>query len=123
MTRNVNSAGLCRAALVSIAALLAGCAMHSMPAEEMGLARSAVNAAAGTRAEATPDLQRAQRKLVLAQRWIDAKDYGPARWLAEQAEVDAELARARTEADAAQMTLAQRERSLTAVRSIAERRL
>ena len=46
------------------------------------------------------DLRRCRRaakqdgsdKLELTRRWIEARDYKPARWLAEQAQVDAELA-------------------------------
>ena len=41
---------------------------------------------------AAADLKLAQDKLALGKRWIAAKDYQPALWLVEQAQVDAELA-------------------------------
>jgi len=68
-------------------------------------------AGAAAAGQATPELARSQRKVSLAQRWIDAGDYGPARWLAEQAEVDAELALARRASAHARLALAARERA------------
>jgi hypothetical protein len=44
---------------------------------------------------APADLDLAREKLALARRWTQAKDYRPARWLAEQAKVDAEVAEVR----------------------------
>jgi hypothetical protein len=81
--------------LAAAAALLAAC--QSLPAEEMSRARAMVEGAtlASVGRSAAPELARSRQKVALAQRWIDAGDYGPARWLAEQAEVDAELALAR----------------------------
>lgn len=93
-------------------ALLAAC--QSLPAEEMTRARALVESAtlAGVGRSRVPEVGRSQEKLRLAQRWIDARDYGPARWLAEQAQVDAELALAREAAQAASEALAARERAV-----------
>lgn len=97
--------------LAAAAALLAAC--QSLPAEEVDRARAKLDGAtlAGIGSPAAPELARSQRKVGLAQRWIDAGDYGPARWLAEQAEVDAELALARREAERARAALAAREQA------------
>jgi Domain of unknown function (DUF4398) len=52
-------------------------------------------------------MQSAQEKLGLTSRWIAARDYEPARWLAEQAQVDAELAEMKASAVKAQNAAAQ----------------
>jgi hypothetical protein len=49
-------------------------------------------AAAGAAEHAPAELALAQEKLALGKRWIAAHDYAPAKWLVEQAQVDAELA-------------------------------
>jgi len=48
--------------------------------------------AAGAAEHAPAELALAQEKLALGKRWIAARDYEPAKWLVEQARVDAELA-------------------------------
>ena len=75
--------------------LAAGCATQTLPSQEIGQAQAAIGIASHA---ASPDLDRARAKLALSGRWVDARDYGPARWLAEQAEVDAELAAVRAAA-------------------------
>lgn len=97
------SARLFGTAILYAATVLSGCA--AVPTEEMATARSAILAAGGN----GPDLARAENKMALANRWVAAKDYGPARWLAEQAAVDAELAAARGASQAARIALAERE--------------
>jgi PBP1b-binding outer membrane lipoprotein LpoB len=80
---------------VLLAALfLAGCAANPAPTEQLARSEAAIAAAldAGAPELATAELESAQAKMKLAQRWIAAKDYKPARWLVEQAQVDAELA-------------------------------
>ena len=47
---------------------------------------------AGAALYAATELNNAKEKLRLTRRWIEAGDYAPARWLAEQAQIDAELA-------------------------------
>ena len=98
-----------RLLLAGAAMLLAAC--QSLPAEEVSRARAMVAGAtlSGIGHPASPEAARSEQKVALAQRWIDAGDYGPARWLAEQAEVDAELALARRAAEQAHMALAARE--------------
>lgn len=104
----------CRFILACAAAVLGGC--QSLPADEMAGARATVARASLAPLGHAPELARSQGKLDLAQRWIDARDYGPARWLAEQAEVDAEFAVARSAAEQALMALAAREQDRAAYR-------
>lgn len=92
MKSSARSTASTTALLLVAASFAAGCSLQPRPTDELAQARVAVTQAVDA---AVPGAQGAQTKVVLAQRWIDAKDYGPARWLAEQAEVDAELALAR----------------------------
>jgi hypothetical protein len=82
-----------RAALALCAVLTAGCA-DLPPAEGLQASHAAVAHAedAGAAQFAPRDLALAHEKLRLGERWIAAGDYKPARWLLEQARVDAELA-------------------------------
>lgn len=100
-----------RLVLAGAVTLLAAC--QSMPSEEMSHARDNVaNASlASLGSPEAPELARSRQKLALAHRWVEAGDYGPARWLAEQAEVDAELALARRASEQARLALAARERA------------
>ena len=70
----------------------AGCA--TAPVDELRASYASVALAvdAGAAELAPAELARAREKIGLAERWIAAEDYAPARWLAEQARVDAELA-------------------------------
>ena len=80
-------------ALVSLVFILNGCSTTGLPEREIAEARSAVRLAAqAVGPQSSAQLQNAQRKFALAQRWIAAKDFRPALWLVEQARVDAELA-------------------------------
>lgn len=83
----------CRA--LALACLLAaGCASTTETSNEIEAARSSLEAA--RQAGATPsETSAAESKLSLTTRWMEASDYLPARWLAEQAKVDAELATVR----------------------------
>lgn len=107
MNRDTPSRLLSTAAMLCAGGLFAGCA--TQPTEAMAQARTAITEGLQGAGADAPDLQRAQQKMVLAQRWIDAKDYGPARWLAEQAEVDADLAVARAATQDARRAHAQRD--------------
>jgi hypothetical protein len=71
-----------------------GCATHPIPTVQMAASQAAIAGAldAGAAELAPRELKSAQDKMELTKRWIAAKDYQPARWLAEQAQVDAELA-------------------------------
>jgi hypothetical protein len=83
---------------MAVAALAAaGCAVNPVPREQLAGAEAAIAAAiaAGAAQHAARELQSAREKIALSKRWIASGDYEPASWLAEQALVDAELAKAK----------------------------
>ena len=73
--------------------LTGGCG-SAPPLRELGESRAAVihAIAAGAERAAPRELALAREKIRLGERWMRASDYTPARWLVEQARVDAELA-------------------------------
>lgn len=77
-----------------LAAAAAGCAINAVPADQIALAERAIGAAreAGAAQAAKEELHLAEEKLQLGRRWAQTGDFKPARWLAEQAQVDAEVA-------------------------------
>jgi hypothetical protein len=77
-----------------IALATVGCAANP-PVEQLASSERAIAAAVAEDAEALAprDLHLARFKLDLSRRWLAAGDHEPARWLAEQAQIDAELAR------------------------------
>lgn len=92
--------------MMSVAAvvLLAACASIPPPVEQMAVSRAAVNSAnsAGV-GEFTPVLLKSTMdKMAAAERAMTEMDYTLARQLAEQAQVDAQLAVARTQSVKAQ---------------------
>ena len=94
--------------LTSLIVVAAGCASYPAPMVQMQASQNAIDRAveSGAADAAGSDLSRAREKQLLSQRWVAARDNEPARWLAEQAEVDAELARARAAAAGAVRTAA-----------------
>ena len=88
------------AAVVAAMAILtlAGCASSGdLPREQMAVARSAVDRAAGPAgADAPVEVSQARDKLERANAAVARKDYDEARRLAEQAEADANLAEAKS---------------------------
>ena len=92
------------ACIVILTAFLASaCATHRAPVFAIAASQESIAAAqaAGADRLAPGEIGLARRKLALTERWMKVRDYDPARWLAEQAEVDAELARARSAAASA----------------------
>jgi hypothetical protein len=83
--------------------LLAGCVSAGAPLEELHASRAALARAvdAGAERSAPRELALAREKIRLAERCIDTADYVCARWLVEQARVDAELAGVRAAAERA----------------------
>jgi hypothetical protein len=90
------------------AALITGCASIPAPTEQVAVSKAAVaNAVSAGAAEfAAPDLSSAQDKLARADVAMAGKDYENALWLAEHAQVDAELAVAKTRSAKAQKAVA-----------------
>ena len=91
-----------RASFTVIAAftvlMVSGCASTGdMPREQMAVARAAVDRAAGPAgADAPLEVSESRNKLERATAAVARKDYDEARRLAEQAEVDANLAEAKS---------------------------
>lgn len=82
-------------ALAVVAAIvMTGCASTPAPTEQMAVSRAAVNAAssAGGSEFAPLILKSAMDKMDAAERAMEKTDYALARQLAEQAQVDAQLA-------------------------------
>jgi Domain of unknown function (DUF4398) len=80
--------------LTSSAWLLSACASTPIPKEQMAVAEAAVQHAntTNTSDHAAGQLQLAVSKLTAARAAMASKDYGQARQLAEQVEVDAQVA-------------------------------
>lgn len=89
---------------VAAAALIAGCASTPAPTEQMAVSRAAVSNAssAGANEFAPLQLKSATEKMDAAERAMTEKDYEHARQLAEQAQVDAQLATAKARSVKAQ---------------------
>jgi hypothetical protein len=90
--------------IASLALALGACASTPAPTEQVAVATAAVNsaAAAGGTEGAPLEMKAARDKLARANAAMVAKDYDIARALAQQSQVDAQLAQARTEAAKAQ---------------------
>jgi len=86
------------------AVLMAGCASVPRPTEQIAVSRSAVaNAVAAGGPEYAPvEMRAAQDKLDRAHRAMDQEDYVDAKWLAEEAQVDARLAEKKAQSAKAQ---------------------
>ena len=76
---------------------LASCASPPMAVSDAAQAERAIAQAmrSGAAEWAPRELALAQEKMALTRRWLASGDPVPARWLAEQAQVDAELAAVR----------------------------
>jgi uncharacterized protein DUF4398 len=107
-----------KAILSAVAALAAGCAINPAPNAQLAASARTIDLAIASEAleRAPKELGSAQEKLGLAGRWIAARDHEPARWLAEQAQVDAELARMKAASLKAQDEAARAAEDLRALR-------
>ena len=88
--RNLSGAGF-------VAIALAACASVPSPTEQIAVSKAAVSSAvsAGGNEYASAEMQAAREKMNRANLAMTAEDYKNARSLAEQAEVDAQLAAAK----------------------------
>ncbi|RZJ13430.1 MAG: DUF4398 domain-containing protein [Acidovorax sp.] len=114
---------------ISAAALalgaLAACSSTPAPTEQMAVTRTTVSRVAATptvAANAPVDLQRAQEKLIQAERAMAQGDYKTARRLAAEAEVDARVAETRADAARNASNLAQVQDSIRALQEEINRR-
>lgn len=104
---------------------LAACSSTPAPTEQMAVTRTTVNRVAATPAAATnapADLQRAQEKLIQAEKAMAQQDYKHARRLAAEAEVDARVAETRADATRNAANLAQVQDSIRALQEEISRR-
>ena len=104
---------------------LAACASSPAPTEQMAVTRTTVNRVAAAPAVATSapvDLQRAQQKLIQAEKALADGDHKNARRLAAEAEVDARVAETRTDAARNATNLAQVQDSIRALQEEINRR-
>lgn len=95
--KNLPPPNTCTLAAVTAAILLmAGCASVPPPVEQMAVSKAAVKSAnsAGSNEYAPVMYKSAMDKMDAAERAMNGKDYFMARQLAEQAQVDAQLAAA-----------------------------
>jgi hypothetical protein len=106
MMKNVSNYQWCRAisGIGLAAAVMAGCASVPAPTEQIAVSKAAVANAvdAGGPEFASAEMRTAQEKLDRANQAMAAQDYERARWLAEQAQVDAQLAAAKARSAKAQ---------------------
>jgi hypothetical protein len=95
------------AAAVALGLTLAACASDPAPTAQLGAARSAIDAAerSGAAERAPAELNNARVKLGRAEEAVEDKQNQRALWLAEEAQVDAEVAGVRAQAAAAQQAL------------------
>jgi hypothetical protein len=103
---------------------LAGCASVPPPTEQLAIARTTVSQAqAATATQHAPvELRAAQSKLDRAQAAMQREQYLEAKRLAEQAEVDAKFAWAKSETAKAQMAVAELEEGIRVLHQELQRR-
>ena len=104
---------------VLMVALLGACASTPpMPSAEMAVAQASVAHAnsSGTSENAPAELQIAIAKLASAQQAVNSKDFERARQLAEQADVDAQVAEMHAQATRSRRAAAESEQAARALR-------
>lgn len=111
------------ATAAAVIVLMAGCASTSAPTEQMAVSRAAVSNAmsAGGNQFAPVQLKSALDKMDSAERAVGAKDYELALRLAEQAEVDANLAAEMARSAKAQQAAAAVQEDIRALRQEIDR--
>ena len=109
----------------TLCALLAGgCSTHQKPIAAVAKAEFAVKQAGQSTAAnySARDLALAREKLMRAQAQLAGDDHEEARWLAEEALVDAQLAEVKAESAEARAVVAQTRASIETSRNQASRR-
>lgn len=108
---------------LSALATLAACSSVPVPTEQLAVSRAAVESAerSGAPEFAAAELLRARQKLDQAQEALRKEDNERARRLAEQAEVDAQLAQARANSQRSRAAVNEVEQSIRALRTEAMR--
>lgn len=116
---SMKGAGLCMALLLGAA----GCATTPIPNERIAVAKASVARAeqAGAVEFAPLEMQNARDKLARAERAVASHDAQPATDLAQQADVDAQLAEATAQASRAHKAAAEFDASLQSLRQESSR--
>lgn len=119
MPLNVKTSAL----LVMVAGGLVACSSAPKPSAEMALTRSALQSAelAGAADLAPIELRLAREKQELAESALRKENYVQARERTEQARVDADLARARAEAEKSRLALKEIDDSIQLMRNEIDR--
>lgn len=101
-----------------VGAALAGCSGVPVPKEQLAVSQSAVNEAtrSGAPEHAPAELRAAREKMDRARQAVKDHEYERARRYAEQAEVDARLAQAKTDSERARIAAEQVQQSLEVLR-------
>lgn len=104
---------------------LTACTSSQPPTSQMALAQSAVDKAttAGAYEYAPLELKAAQDKMDMAKTAIQAKHYGEAERLLEQAEIDAQLAEAKSDTVKSQKTVDTLQQGIDLLREEIQRKL
>jgi hypothetical protein len=104
--------------VIPLALALAGCASTPPPLEEIASSTTAIDLAeqAGAHDHAPIELASAHKKLRQARMAMANEDYDAARWLAEEAQVEAELAQAKSQSALTQQSLMQVRESIRVLR-------
>jgi glycerol-3-phosphate dehydrogenase len=112
------------ASAIAVMTLLAGgCSAHRQPVAAVAKAELAVTQADQTTAPqyAELELKLAREKLAEAKDHLQNKDYKEARWYADEALVDAQLAEVKAESAEARATATQTRESIETIRNEANR--
>lgn len=115
MTRPITSAALAATLALSLVACGSG---PKKPDTELAMTSAALQSAevSGAREYAPIELRLAREKKEMADRKIDEEEYGEARQLTDQATVDAELAKAKTEYEKSRLALREVQDSIQLMR-------
>src|ERR1700704_1898341 len=105
-------------AIGCVAVLMAGCSSVPPPKEQMAVSKSAIaNAVSAGGSEYAPvEMRTAQDKMDRANRAMEKEDYENARWLAEEAQVDARLAGKKAHSAQAQKSAAAMQEDIRVLR-------
>lgn len=111
-------------ASLAMASLIAGCASVPPPTEQLAVSKAALNSAtsAGGNEYAPISLRSAVLKMDAAERAMTQQEYLQARQLAEQAQVDAQLAAATARAAKAQKAASELQESNRVLREEIDRK-
>jgi len=109
--------------LVAVLGTLSACSSTPKPKTELALSNAALQNAevAGAQTHAPIELRQAREKQAQADGAMASKNYNTARQLSEQAEVDAQLAKAKSEAEKSRLAIKETDESIQLIRTELDR--